>query len=1801
MSFYKELSNDIDFEPIRGVQFFVMSPDNILTRSVCEITRTDTYDGNDPWPHGLFDPRMGVIEHNKVCVTCEQKNTFCPGHFGHIVLAKPVFYIQFFNIVRNILKCVCFRCSKLLIDPNSLEVKNLLQKKFSRQKRWEIIFKLCSKVKRCRCAEDGGCGAKQPNVTKEGMLKISMEWKDFGGEVGDAKKQILNAEDVIRIFRRVNDQDSEILGFHKKFSRPEHLICTVLPVPPPSVRPSVRNDTGQRSEDDLTHKLSMIVKINNNLKQKIEKGTKEQIDIYSMLLQYEVATFIDNTVPGIPPSQQRTGRPIRSLTERLKGKEGRIRGNLMGKRVDFSARSVITPDPNISIDELGVPIKIAMNLTHPEIVNKFNIDKLTEYVLNGPDNYPGAKYIRKTTENRTIRLRNMNRADIKLDFGDVVERHLQDGDYVLFNRQPSLHRSSMMAHKVRVMNFNTFRLNVMVTPSFNADFDGDEMNMHVAQSLQSHEELVQLAAVPTQIISPRECKPIVSIVQDIVLGVYRLTNENVKISKKQLFNILAINPQCNGSFSNPVFKKDKLEYWNGQQVMTSIMPRKINMHMPNGQYDEKKNKNHLVIIKNGEVLQGTFDKDTYQARTYGIIHSIYNEYGPEETKNFFDNTQKLICNWLVLNGFSVGISDLIVDSKTNSTFQTIINDMKLHVHEIINSIHSNTYENKGTKSNSEDFEKKVNDILNEAIKKVGDSGAKRLDENVNRLINMIKSKSKGNTINVSQMIGCLGQQNVDGRRIPYGFDDRTLPHYKKYDDGPEARGFVENSFINGLTPQEFFFSAMGGREGLIDTAVQSVTGDTAIIIIEDGVPVYTPIGDWIDQHLEKDYDSVKHFTDRRMELLDTKNIYISTTDYDGNVTWGEVTAMTRHDPGAELYEVITKSGRRVIVTESKSLLIWQENKKTFLEIPTPEIKVGDCVPVTSRLEFPSYTARSPEVDFEFTKYNGIFIGLYIAHGFTTESLGGQLSIYTHDSHVFEFVKEWFTLNNIQYIDNSSIGIVGYSMDFVKCINKMVGNGTNKSIPIESYTNKEFATGLVTGFFMSHRPNPASEKIVNGISTLCTNLNMFTTINNGHIDLKGDDYTYHNDVVLDPIVCINIIDPLSNPLYSKVYDLTIPSTLNFGLANGLQVRDTSETGYIQRKLVKAMEDCKVGYDLSVRNASGTIIQFLYGEDGMDSSKIESQSLSIVNVENIPMEYKLKKSELRAILEKDVFDKVVANANEWGPRLDEHIKQLEKDREFIITKLFNYKVENNVMYPVSLTRIINIAKGLYSGPVSDIEPEKILNAIDHLCSKLYVNNNNKGNQLFQILLRSYLSPREIIVKHRLCNAAFDYVVKQIEMKFYESLAHPSEMVGVIAAQSIGEPATQLTLNTFHLAGVSAASKTVRGVPRLKELLSVSKNMKTPTMTIHFKDEYKHDHNKCLELMNDIRLVRFKDIVTESKIFFDPNNSHTEDSNFINEYKKYGLDDDEKTTYPWLLRLEFNKDMMLQYAIDMIQIHQKLLEYYRDDTISCMFSDDNAEKLVFRIKLVLSENGTNIDDTLSELKALEHNILEKVIIKGIEGVEKVSIMENKYNRYNPLTKTFDNLTECVVYTEGTNLRDIFSVEYINHAITTSNNIIEIFEVLGIEAARQALYNEIQEVLESITVNYRHTSLLIDVQTNKGYILSIDRHGINRGDIGPLAKCSFEETTDKLIKAGIFAEYDKINGVSGNIILGQMVPAGTGDVHVLIDNDKLPSGPPADEIENDIVIEMPTCEETNFSFNFVMPEIKKQERTKNKLVIKE
>lgn len=349
------------------------------------------------------------------------------------------------------------------------------------------------------------------------------------------------------------------------------------------------------------------------------------------------------------------------------------------------------------------------------------------------------------------------------------------------------------------------------------------MNLHVPQSVQTQNELKMLAAVSTQIISPRESKPIVSVVQDVTLGIYRITKDDVRVSEKQLFNLLMTNSRFNGILPKPYEINGKEESWSGKQLLSGIIPPTVNIKMANKHHNPDKvggDKDNFVIVEQGQIIQGTFDKTIYQTRTAGLIHSVYNDNGQDETRNLFDNTQKLICDWLVYSGFSVGVSDLIVDDATKKEMNQVIDNMKVEVYDIMKKIHQGTFENKSIKSNNDFFEQEVNKLLNGAINKVGKIGLNNIDDN-NRMINMVKSGSKGSAINIAQMISSLGQQNVDGRRISYGFDDRTLPHYTKYDDGPEARGFVESSFIEGLSPSEYFLHAIGGREGLIFNSIVS--------------------------------------------------------------------------------------------------------------------------------------------------------------------------------------------------------------------------------------------------------------------------------------------------------------------------------------------------------------------------------------------------------------------------------------------------------------------------------------------------------------------------------------------------------------------------------------------------------------------------------------------------------------------------------------------------------------------------------------------------------------------------------------------------------------------------------------------------------------------------------------------------------------------------------------------------------------------------------------------------------------------
>lgn len=447
-----------DLESIVGIQFSIFSPEEIERRSVVEITSQATYEGNEPKIGGLFDPRMGVLDNGKICRSCGQTNHGCPGHFGHYRLTRPVYYIQFLPIVMNVLKCVCIRCSKLLIDKDLH--KGVLGRRG--EARWREVLAACGSISRCGQQTEDGCGAPQPNkYTREGIARIRAHYTAMN------RTQDLEVEYTHRLFRRISDEDVDFMGLSRYWCRPDWMICTVLPIPPPQVRPSVVQDNNQRSEDDLTHKLFEIIKSDKTLQQKIENNaSRDVIEVCSNVVQYHIATLVNNQIPGVAPSAQRSGRPLKSIQDRLGSKEGRIRFNIQGKRVEFSARSVITPDPNISIQELGVPIEIASNLTYPERVTPYNRDRLYKLVQNGADTYPGAKTLVRA-DGRMISLKHVNAKDIVLYNGDIVNRHLLDGDIVLFNRQPTLHKMSMMAHRVKVLPYKTFRLNVLVTRPYN--------------------------------------------------------------------------------------------------------------------------------------------------------------------------------------------------------------------------------------------------------------------------------------------------------------------------------------------------------------------------------------------------------------------------------------------------------------------------------------------------------------------------------------------------------------------------------------------------------------------------------------------------------------------------------------------------------------------------------------------------------------------------------------------------------------------------------------------------------------------------------------------------------------------------------------------------------------------------------------------------------------------------------------------------------------------------------------------------------------------------------------------------------------------------------------------------------------------------------------------------------------------------------------------------------------------------------------------------------------------------------------
>lgn len=838
----QELSDVSNIANITEVKFGLLNPEALKKASVCHVTIPETYDGNEPKENGLFDPRMGVLERGRICPTDDYDHTICPGYFGHIELPLPVYWIQHMDTIIKLLRCVCIRCANLLVDKSNPIIMKELKKK-NGANAFKYIADLCTKQSSKKCIYNGGCNAVQPTIYRKVMgdkykndniIQIDAEYSSDAFKDANEKKLkfMLPVEHVLNIFKKITNEDAELLGFDIIDSRPEWMICTVVPVAPPAVRPSVRQDNNQRAEDDLTSKIAEIVKNVILLKKELEKALKKdsdvekessarQINLVHNMIQYHVATMVDNEIKNIPVSSRRSGQPLKMIRQRLKGKEGRIRSNIMGKRVDFSGRTVVGVDPSISIDEYGVPMKIAMNLTVPEIVTKYNKEKLYRLVRNGPLIHPGAKQITKMNydENGTahpehIYLKYIDRNSVVLEDGDVIDRHLMDGDWGQFNRQPSLHRMSMMAHKVKVMPGKTFRLNVYCTAPYNADFDGDEMNTHIPQNIQTAYELEKLTAVPTQIISPAKSEPIIQVNFDTMVAAYLITHPHVKISKKNIFNLTMTNNQFTGKMPSP----DKDGNWRGQDIYSMFLPD-ISFTKENKSYDMDPVDHNKVIIENGVFKQGILDK-TIIGKT--LIHMIFDSFGPEAVRNFLDNNQRMLNRWLSEHCFTLGMGDCIPSLDDKKKIKEIIETRIQNVNTIIKEANVGIY-------NPDLDAKFIHISLEEDIKEQLDGSKydfeKYLKKTIDRKNGMYitnSSGAKGDVLSaICQTRGFLGQTSIIDKRVAFGYDKRTLPHFSKDDYGAVSRGFIVNNFFNGLDPHELFFHQMGGRVGVIDTAIKT--------------------------------------------------------------------------------------------------------------------------------------------------------------------------------------------------------------------------------------------------------------------------------------------------------------------------------------------------------------------------------------------------------------------------------------------------------------------------------------------------------------------------------------------------------------------------------------------------------------------------------------------------------------------------------------------------------------------------------------------------------------------------------------------------------------------------------------------------------------------------------------------------------------------------------------------------------------------------------------------------------------------
>ena len=1364
------------------------------------------------------------------CKTCGEQYDGCSGHFGHIRLALPLFHYGYFKLTIAILQMICKDCSHILLpeDARRSSLKDLRNRNIDNMRRNQI----CKSVQE-RCKKTGicfSCGAINGTVKKSGAhpLKIVHEkyrkfaklkegkdpphsMKLFEESFNTAKlqhseidKHIKKAVDdmspvrVLRLFQRINEADYELLGMLPRDGRPEMFIWQFIPVPPVCVRPSVAQESAS-TEDDLTQKLSDMVQMNSLIQDGLRKGAAtSQIMEQWDFLQLQAAMYINGALPGL--QAHNAGKQIRGFCQRLKGKQGRFRGNLSGKRVDFSGRTVISPDPNLAINEVAVPILVAKTMTYPEKVNRYNIEDLRQRVINGANKYPGAVNIIKPWGKLWLKIADREALAKNLKIGEIVERHLKDGDIVLFNRQPSLHKLSILSHFVKVRPHRTFRLNECVCNPYNADFDGDEMNLHVPQTEEARTEALELMGVKHNLATPKNGEPIIAAIQDFITASYLLGNKDNFFDRKTFTNLCMYmeDGKMNLDLPPPAIWKPEM-LWTGKQVFNILMrPNKKDKVMVNlegacrefrptkGRPNDLDENDCWLVIQNSEVMCGLMDKAIVGAgKKDCIFYVILRDFGPDAAIAAMGRLAKLSARWLTDRGFSIGVSDVYPGGELQRRKDELIEAAYAEVDELIARSRAGLLTRSAGCDDETTLENKISGLLSEVRQAAGKACVAELSKRNAPLI-MAASGSKGSHINVSQMVAAVGQQIIGGKRVENGFQDRALPHFQKNAINPPSKGFVRNSFFSGLTPSEFIFHAMSGREGLVDTAVK----------------------------------------------------------------------------------------------------------------------------------------------------------------------------------------------------------------------------------------------------------------------------------------------------------------------------------------------TAETGYMSRRLIKSLEDLSSQYDNTVRNSSSAIIQFLYGEDLLDPVDMEgrakpvnfertfmhSQAITWNNVDEalLPAEItKMCKEKL------DIERKKYKRQSELGKPLgftlqdDSEVDQKESAREFLSS------IEEFLAKKVRASTIWRENHALSSSIKDVSEPP----------SKRSRKNKSKGVASGSNIDFAEQAWNRV---HKISRKALDTFLQTCLRKYQSAMVEPGHAVGAIGAQSIGEPGTQMTLKTFHFAGVAGMSIT-EGVPRIKEIINASKEISTPIITCELEvEEGVEEEVQARYVKGRIEKTYLRDILAET------------DRTVSTKSAVVMFDINTSTVRK--LQLEISEDG-LKKAISTnkkLKIKPQEISITRKGDIWRLAIE--AEALIGNSKSKQVRKDTDAD-ILQRMERLSRGVPD-TIVTGYPGAQRAVIATDDRDE-----------TKHRILVEGYGLRACMNTKGVDGKTARTNSVIETKEVLGIEAARKTIIEEISQVMRTMDIDPRHMQLLADVMTYKGDVLGITRFGLAKMRDSVLQLASFEKTPDHLFDAASHMKSDKIQGVSECIIMGQEVNIGTGLPQVIRD----------------------------------------------------